>query len=436
MGMGAIVVVLSLCVFVTELHPVALVAAVVWGVVHRRERWLAAGCCWALVLGLWQPAIAVLSMWMLALARLPLAGDGHRYRAWIDRVEHREALAIWTGSGAFITHGLPPLLAWETGQWLPAGEVWLIAVCTATLGILAYAFSWRRSGLFQLVVATTWSLGVLVAAARAGELTPAIVWALSGFALGVISLRLQLLSFGGAVAAALLGGLLFATCGLAGAAPLLGFFLLSSALSKVAKRLRPEVVGKAAKGDRRDGVQVFANAGASLVCAWCLWFFGEPGFYLGVLGGLVAATADTWASEIGSFSSMRPRHVVSWQAIEPGRSGGVTVLGTLGGVLGALVTSCLGYTFLPGSAQRPWVLLALVIIGVCACFWDSLLGATVQARFRGAKTGAWSEAPTTEGMANIHEGGLWWVTNDTVNLACTTFGAAGGLVLAWILAGM
>lgn len=48
-----------------------------------------------------------------------------------------------------------------------------------------------------------------------------------------------------------------------------------------------------------------------------------------LLGALAAATADTWATEIGAFSPRNPRHILSFQEVTKGSSGGVTLLGTL-----------------------------------------------------------------------------------------------------------
>jgi uncharacterized membrane protein len=54
---------------------------------------------------------------------------------------------------------------------------------------------------------------------------------------------------------------------------------------------------------------------------------------------------------------------------------------------------------------------------------DSLLGATVQARYRCRRCGAPAEGAAHCGEPAQHAGGLAWLDNDGVNLAATSAGA-------------
>jgi uncharacterized protein (TIGR00297 family) len=107
-------------------------------------------------------------------------------------------------------------------------------------------------------------------------------------------------------------------------------------------------------------------------------------------GALAAATADTWATEIGSWSPHPPRLITTWKPVPAGTDGGVTLLGTAGGMGGALfLGGCTALLFSPA--------LAVVWAGLVGLLVDSLLGATVQ--------------------------GKAFVDNDVVNLAATVSGA-------------
>src|SRR5205085_12699885 len=57
------------------------------------------------------------------------------------------------------------------------------------------------------------------------------------------------------------------------------------------------------------------------------------------LGALGAATADTWATEVGVLSTSQPRLITTRKPVTAGASGGVTWLGSLAAAAGAL---CLG----------------------------------------------------------------------------------------------
>ncbi|HEV8264119.1 MAG TPA: DUF92 domain-containing protein [Gemmatimonadales bacterium] len=169
---------------------------------------------------------------------------------------------------------------------------------------------------------------------------------------------------------------------------LLAFFVSGSLLT-------PSVKGGegAAKGGggRRNARQVMANGGvaalAALVGSWT-WF----------AGAVAAANADTWATEIGSHSRTPPRLITDGTRVAPGTDGGMTLLGTAGGVAGAGFIAGLSYVL----GQRGALVIA--VAGVVGMLLDSLLGATIQGKVR-------------------------WVDNDAVNLAATLAGAAcAGLI--------
>jgi len=181
----------------------------------------------------------------------------------------------------------------------------------------------------------------------------------------------------GAVAALAVGLATVYGFGWRGLLLLLAFFVSSSLLSKATTR---------------NHRQVLANGGVAALAAlagnWT-WF----------AGALAAATADTWATEIGSHSRTLPRLITDGSRVPAGTDGGITPLGTAGGIAGAAFIA--GLSFLLG--QR--TLLAIATGGVAGMTVDSLLGATVQGKVR-------------------------WMNNDAVNLAATLTGAACAVLIA------
>ena len=186
-------------------------------------------------------------------------------------------------------------------------------------------------------------------------------------------------------------------------------------------------------GGRRRAVQVLANgavaAAGALAARW------HPAFLAAFAGAVAAAAADTWSTEIGARSRREPRLITTGRPVAPGTSGGVTEIGTAGGLLGALVVagSCVVVGLAP-LERAAWIAAA----GLAGTLADSLLGATLQVRFRCRRCGATTENPghhCPEGAALVRESGVRWMTNDAVNLLATLVGAALALAPAILAAG-
>ncbi|MGH7673519.1 MAG: DUF92 domain-containing protein, partial [Gemmatimonadales bacterium] len=147
-------------------------------------------------------------------------------------------------------------------------------------------------------------------------------------------------------------------------------------------------------------------------------------------GALAAAAADTWATEIGARSPTPPRLITSGAPVPHGASGGITALGTLGGVAGAVALAGLALALQPpaagpGLAHPGELAAAVALAGVAGMVVDSLLGATVQGLFECPSCGARTEQRATvchEPVRLIR--GYRWLDNDAVNLAATLVGAS------------
>ena len=191
------------------------------------------------------------------------------------------------------------------------------------------------------------------------------------------------LTAGGAAAALAVGAATILGTGWRGLLLLLAFFVSGSLLTR--------------GGGRRNARQVLANGGVAAVAALL-------GSWPAFAGAVAAAAADTWATEIGAHSPTPPRLMTSGAPVPPGANGGVTLLGTAGGVLGAAVIAALAWLLGPRAggpgSTHPGGLAAVVAgAGVLGMLVDSLLGATLQ-------------GPEDK-----------WLDNDAVNLAMTLAGA-------------
>lgn len=236
-------------------------------------------------------------------------------------------------------------------------------------------------------------------------------------AVAALAYRAGALTWSGALAAWGVGAIIFGVGGWLWAAALLTFFGTSTALSRWRRRAK-EALGHE-KGGRRDAGQVLANGGAAALCALlplALPTLGMGRAHLLFLAALAAANADTWATEIGSALGGRAGAKTYAKTYDlrtarpapPGTSGAVSLPGTLALLAGA------GLIGLYAGLGTGWEVVTAA--GAGGAFLDSLLGATVQARWRDPlRAGLLTEHPQAEPPVRGRRG----INNDLVNAFCT-----------------
>jgi len=228
---------------------------------------------------------------------------------------------------------------------------------------------------------------------------------------------------GGVGAAALVGGAVWWGLGWGGLVPLFAFLLTGSLLTRLA--------GRGAVPPPRTARQVAANGAVAAIAALM-------GRWPVAAGAIAAATADTWATEIGSFSPHPPRLITTGAPVPRGRSGGVTPLGTVAGIAGGLAIAGISALVAPGAgfaaeAGAAWHGLGVVAAaGVVGMLVDSLLGATLQACYACPACGVVTERPgSCHGPVALVRG-VRWLDNDGVNLAGSLAGALAAAMGSWL----
>ncbi|MBN1337379.1 MAG: DUF92 domain-containing protein [Deltaproteobacteria bacterium] len=215
--------------------------------------------------------------------------------------------------------------------------------------------------------------------------------------------------------------------------PLLAFFLSSTAITRYRKE-RKETIEKRlhARTGTRDWVQVVANGGPALLFALVHPWVPEPWGIVTVYTVFAACNSDTWASEIGVFSARPPVSIVRRVVVEKGLSGGVTPLGTAFALLGAGFVA-LFYGAMNLDDPRLGFHLAIVTgCGLLGSLVDSVLGDLVQAKYRSHKSGALTEKPVEDGIANEQVAGIAWIDNDVVNFVSPLVAAGvAALLVTW-----
>jgi uncharacterized protein (TIGR00297 family) len=229
------------------------------------------------------------------------------------------------------------------------------------------------------------------------SLAQAAIWTLGlSLILGLMVVQLRAATPGGAFAGALLTAcLMFSTASLpyqpwrTALVPVTAVFVLTWIGTRLGRE-RKERLGTAEGRQGRTAAQVAANLGVAALASndltqswladsgWVSRAAQAPMLLFAVgLAALAEAAADTTSSEIGQVWGGRPRMITTLHQIEPGTDGAVSLMGTLAGLIAAVIVSGVGALALSGGWAMFWISCAGAVFGL---FFDSLLGATLERR--------------------------------------------------------
>jgi uncharacterized protein (TIGR00297 family) len=178
---------------------------------------------------------------------------------------------------------------------------------------------------------------------------------------------------------------------------LLAFYFLGGGFTKYGYSQKLRLGIAQSKGGVRGYKNVFSNSLVPLAMAICYGVYGNDLFALSFIGAVATANGDTLASEIGQTSRIRPRMITTMEFTDPGVDGGVTPLGEIAAIAGAVI---IGLLAAAAGISGSYGILVGAVAGFLGTNFDSLLGATLQ-----------------------RSGHL---TNNGVNLLATLFGAIVG----------
>ena len=216
------------------------------------------------------------------------------------------------------------------------------------------------------------------------------------FILGFITYRRKALDLFGSAVMIIMGVVIIFSAGANWLLLIILFLVMSLLATKYSKKYKRSL-------GQFEGRRTTKNVISNGVVACFMSAFG--GYYSpfvgGFIGAIATATSDTLASEIGVLDA-HPRLITTFQKVDPGTNGAVSVLGTVVGIIGAAIIGIAAY--LLGIVPFPLSAITVSIIsGTVGCFMDSILGALFENR------------------------GL--ITNEHVNLMATIVGAIVGILL-------
>ena len=279
---------------------------------------------------------------------------------------------------------------------------------------------WQSKLVLLIVLPGAGADVVLQAHWWAAEMPPVAIWTLGLSAiLGLITWKLRAATpWAAAAGMAITASLMFSTVALpyqpwhSALLPVLAVALLAFAATRLGREQK-ERLGIAEKRQGRRASQVAANLGVAAIASsgyvqsWFIdsrWFShaaAAPMLIFAVgLAPLAEAAADTVSSELGQVFGGRPRMIINLRPAEPGADGAVSLVGTLAGIVAAIVVAAAGTFALRGGRAMFAVSCAGAVFGL---LFDSLLGATLERR--------------------------GWLNNDAVNFLSTLSASAFALGL-------
>ncbi len=172
----------------------------------------------------------------------------------------------------------------------------------------------------------------------------------------------NLLSPAGSFLGAFFAILIMEYAGLSWFLVLFSFFVIS-AFSTIL--FRSGKSRKTVSESRRGWRNVAANGAIAFISALA---GNLPAF----VGAVSAVTADTVSCEIGELSGPKPKLITTFKTVPTGTNGGITILGEIAGILGALLIGGLAYFLI---FPQPKIIILSLLVGFLGTNFDSLLGA-------------------------------------------------------------
>lgn len=184
-----------------------------------------------------------------------------------------------------------------------------------------------------------------------------------------------LLTIDGARASIMLGLIAFGFGGLEAAVIVIAFFASSNIIG-LPFGSRKGLFSNHMVVERRNGSQVWGN-GFWFAIFVCVWFVMKADmFFIAALGAIATASADTWGTEVGSRSSGKAVLITTRETVEAGTDGGISLLGTIASLAGALFIASVSLIF-----DKNYLIAGFIAVaagGFIGSLVDSWLGAVFQ----------------------------------------------------------
>ena len=243
----------------------------------------------------------------------------------------------------------------------------------------------------------------------------------------IFILKFKILDFKGTLLSIFMGNIIYLSTGIIGFILVIEFFIISFIFTKYKfKQKRKKGIAQEKEGTR-SWTNVIANGFGFTIFALLYNFYNIDLLLIGFITAIAVTTGDTLATEIGLLSKKNPRSIINLKVIEPGTSGGITILGTIAGIFGIsiILISSLSTNFLTDYFSILYILIG-AFLGIMI---DSILGATIQAQYYCVKCNKYTELSTHHNTKNKLVKGKTIIDNNIVNLLSTISGSIIAILL-------
>ncbi|HZE79128.1 MAG TPA: DUF92 domain-containing protein [Nitrososphaeraceae archaeon] len=261
------------------------------------------------------------------------------------------------------------------------------------------------------------------------QVAQALMWLFSIIVMAFLAYRIKVIDKNGAIAAVPIGFIVL-YLGSASWFFVLAFFLVVASLFTKYKYRQKQKMGISEEnGGARGWKNVVANGAPPAIFA-ILYYFSNSNiiFTLSFVGAISFALSDTVATEVGLLSKTKPRCILTGLQLDRGQSGGVTIQGEIAAVgssllIGAICGILLSDNIL--SFQMLTILSSAIVGGLVSTNIDSILGATIQAKYRCINCRKYLEKRAMHcNFLTVQEKGVSLIDNNVVNLLSAVLGAA------------
>jgi uncharacterized protein (TIGR00297 family) len=198
------------------------------------------------------------------------------------------------------------------------------------------------------------------------------------------------------------------------------FFIIASMFTRY-KHSEKQRLGVLQENDvSRNWKSVLAN-GLPLAGLAILYYVSErnPVFMLSFVGSISFALSDTMATELGLLSKEKPRSILTGKVVNTGQSGGITFQGEIAAIISSLIIGTISGIWLSNNniSHISVIIVAALVSGVLATNLDSILGSTIQAKYKCVHCNKCLEKKAVHcNRFMIREKGVSIVDNNVVNL--------------------
>jgi len=173
------------------------------------------------------------------------------------------------------------------------------------------------------------------------------------------------------------------------------------------------------KSGKKDIVEIIANVVTGAVFI-ILYKITKVNIYFLVYASIMAESlADSLASDIGVLSKKSPINILTLKKSEPGLSGNISALGLASSFFGSLIIAIIFSIFNFQTSS----LIIITLSGFLGAIFDSILGATIQVKYKCQKCSKIVEKKIHCEKETIYYKGIKIINNDTVNLISNVFAA-------------